>query len=291
MSEQTSRATNSKVSAVIPCYNGERFLGPAIEALLNQTRPADEVIVVDDGSTDGSAGVAQRYPQVRLIQHKGNKGLSQARNTALETAAGDTIVYTDVDAYADSGLIQAMVAEYTSDDIGGVGGQGIESNIRNIYDLWRKSHASQTSGDHPNRNAGFLWGLCSSFRKQALEKVGGFDTFYRTNAEDVDITLRLRKAGYRLVYTPDARVYHQRSDSYKSLMAMVYRWNYWGHVAHLKNSRQMSRLCYWNVLRTFLFRGTISDVLRRKNLKLVLLNVPFTIQVLRGTYSGRRYRV
>src|SRR6516165_3866567 len=74
-----------RVTAYIPCFNGARYLPATITAILGQTQPPDELLIIDDGSTDNSSEVASRYP-VRIIRHEKNKGLAAARNTALANA-------------------------------------------------------------------------------------------------------------------------------------------------------------------------------------------------------------
>jgi glycosyltransferase involved in cell wall biosynthesis len=86
-----------RISAVIPAYNYGRYLGRAIESVLAQTRPVDEVIVIDDGSTDDTAAVAASFGQrVRYI-YKENRGLSAARNTGIRAAQGDWLAFLDAD--------------------------------------------------------------------------------------------------------------------------------------------------------------------------------------------------
>lgn len=87
--------TLNKISVIIPVYNGARYLGEAIESVLAQTHLPDEVMVVDDGSTDDSAGVAQSYP-VRLLR-QANSGASVARNHGVEAASGDLLAFLDAD--------------------------------------------------------------------------------------------------------------------------------------------------------------------------------------------------
>lgn len=85
------------ISAVIPAYNCEKYIARAIESVLNQTRPVQEIVVVDDGSTDNTAEVARSFgDRVRLIQQP-NAGVSAARNTAIRAAAGDWIAFLDAD--------------------------------------------------------------------------------------------------------------------------------------------------------------------------------------------------
>src|SRR5918995_2122102 len=84
------------VTVVIPCYNQAHFLSEAIESVLAQDHPHIEVVVVDDGSTDNTAKVAARCPQVHLIRQH-NQGLSAARNAGLESSHRDYIVFLDAD--------------------------------------------------------------------------------------------------------------------------------------------------------------------------------------------------
>ena len=87
-SPQERHAEAGLVSVVIPCYNQAHFLGEAIESVLSQTYPRHEIVVVDDGSTDDTAEVACRYPEVRLIRQE-NGGLSAARNAGLSQSIGN----------------------------------------------------------------------------------------------------------------------------------------------------------------------------------------------------------
>jgi glycosyltransferase involved in cell wall biosynthesis len=84
------------VSVIIPCYNQGRFLAEALESVLAQSRPADQIIVVDDGSTDDTAEVARRYDRVRCVR-QANLGLAQARNRGLDEATARYVVFLDAD--------------------------------------------------------------------------------------------------------------------------------------------------------------------------------------------------
>ena len=110
-----------KVSLAIPCYNGSQFLGLTLASVLAQTRLPDEILVVDDGSSDDSAPIVRQMEgQVRLAQHDRNRGLAAARNTAIRECSGEVIVFLDVDAYADAHSVEALLAEYSGPEVGGV---------------------------------------------------------------------------------------------------------------------------------------------------------------------------
>ena len=222
------------VSVAIPCYNGADYIAQTIRSVLAQTQPPDQVLVIDDGSTDESAAIIRRYP-VELVSHARNRGLSAARNTAIAHAKGDVLVVVDVDAFADADLLQVLLSGYTDNPrMAGVGGQGIESNIHSLADRWRRVHASQSHGRRA-KDVPFLYGLCMSFRVSVLRQIGGFRERFRTNAEDVDMGLRLTAAGYTLRYLPAARVFHQRRDDIASLKRTMARWYTAAYVAKRVN--------------------------------------------------------
>lgn len=221
------------ISVAVPCYNGGRYLAATIESLLNQTRPADKIMVIDDGSTDDSRAIAARYP-VRLIRHEINRGLAVTRNTALASAQSEILAYVDVDATADTRLLEVLLSGYDGPRVGGVGGQGIESQIVTVADRWRKAHATQGYGQR-EKDVKFLFGLCMSFRVAVLKELSGFNETFTTNAEDVDMGLRVNAAGFRLRYKPQARVYHQRRDDEATLERTMINWRVAGYRAKRLN--------------------------------------------------------
>lgn len=262
-----------KVSVLIPCYNRAAHIGKVIEAVQAQTHPADEIIVVDDASTDESREVVGRFP-VRLICHETNQGPALARNTALQAASGDILLYIDADAYAEDNLIAVLLAAYRGADAstGGIGGRGIECRLESLYDRWRNYHARQDFGPRARQDVPYLYGLCASFRRKALVEVGGFDPFFPVNAgEDLDLGYRLKRAGYRLDYTPDAVVYHQHSDTHDSLKRVQYRWYYWSYLAKQRTGFHPWTL-YAGTLRRLLV-DTLSDLVLRRDLKLARLDL------------------
>lgn len=189
MTDQPSRL----VSAIIPCYNQAHFLGEAIDSVLRQTYPHYEVIVVDDGSTDDTAKVAERQPGVRCIRKK-NEGLSAARNAGLRASLGDYVVFLDADdrllpdafkagvscleahlecalAYGHVRLIDAAGAPLPSPEQFGVDAEHYLELLRHNF-IWTPGAAI--------------------YRRTALEAVGDFDITASASA-DFDLHMRMAR--------------------------------------------------------------------------------------------------
>ncbi len=281
-----------KVSVLIPCYNQSRHISQTVMAVLGQTCPPDEIIVVDDASWDNSKEILQSLPVI-LICHEQNKGPAVARNTALYAATGDIVVYIDADAYADPRLIEILLRGYhdiLDPALAGIGGRGIESNICTIYDRWRALHARQDFGRF-RRQVPYLFGLCASYKRELLLRVGGFDSFFPKNAgEDVDLGYRLRKAGYKLYYIPEAVVYHQHVDTEESLLRVQYNWFYWTYFAK-KRANLHSWTLFAGTLRR-LFIDTLADLLWQRNIELAILDLKaFRVKMealIQAVREGRR---
>ena len=115
-----------KLSIIIPAYNAEAYLPQCLDSILAQEHSGCEVIVVDDGSTDGTAALLQRYPDVKVI-HQANRGMSTARNRGLDEARGEYILFVDSDDLLTDGALETLVAELSGEDI-------IAFNAKKLHD-------------------------------------------------------------------------------------------------------------------------------------------------------------
>ena len=277
------------VTVAIPCFNGEKFLLDNIASILRQSRTPDEILVIDDGSTDCSAEIARNFKQVKLIRHNSNLGLAESRNTALKNSSGDIIVYVDADTTSHPNLIETLLNGYSEKKVAGAGGREIEinglpanGNISNIYNQWRNLHASQGFGEEFIYGVNMLWGLCASYRTEVLKKIGGFDTIYKTNGEDVDIGIKINNLGLKLVYIPKAIVYHKRNDDFASLREMLFRWYFWGYMAKRRNNIP-AFANYVKIILSNLIKNIIYDLINKKSPSLALLSLKACWVELRAT--------
>jgi glycosyltransferase involved in cell wall biosynthesis len=201
-----------RISVVVATYNAARTLDDCLSSLLGLRYPDYEVIVINDGSTDDSASIIQRYPFKAITTR--NQGVSAARNAGLREATGEIIAYIDSDARADPDWLSYLATTYLESDVDGVGGP----NLVPDEDDWVAKCVYRAPGGPTqvmldDQSAEHIPGCNMSFRKCALEKVGGFDEIFTKAADDVDICWRLLEGGHRIGFSPSAIVWHHRRPS------------------------------------------------------------------------------
>jgi glycosyltransferase involved in cell wall biosynthesis len=246
-----------EVTLYIPAYNAAAFLDRVLPAVMGQTHPLAQVLVVDDGSTDDTAAVVarhaknSRYP-LRVIRHPANKGLAASRNTAIRETATDFVAALDADVLPASDWLERLAAEMT-DEVSAVGGELLEHYRTSLPDRWRAVHMVQHRGPRRVWRPPFLWGCNTLFRRSVLVEAGLYPEYCRTNAEDVKLCEAIRDR-HVLVYTHLAKCEHLRRDSLASLRRNFWKWYYYGCYAQpslggamASNLRHARRI--WGLLR------------------------------------------
>ncbi|HLF57371.1 MAG TPA: glycosyltransferase [Thermoanaerobaculia bacterium] len=205
-----------KVSILIPCYNAEPFLAHALESALRQERPADEVVVVDDASTDASTAIAARYP-VRLVRLERNSGQSVARNAAVRASTGEVLVWLDADDWFEPRHVAVVVGLLERYPAAAVAFSAVRL---------RGTMSGVFGGRLPSREGptDLFWQclvdtvvppMSAAVRRPALERVGGYDERFRF-AADFDLWLRLSRRE-RFVSTEEVTSNYRRHDRQASM--------------------------------------------------------------------------
>lgn len=223
-----------QVSLYVPAYNAARFLPLCLDAIARQTRPPDEVLVIDDGSSDESAAVAARYP-VRVVRHPKNLGLAAARNTGFREASHSLVAALDADCVADPHWLERLLRHLGDEDVALVGGRLEETVLDTLADRWRRKHMTQAWGDALMRDPRHIFGNNTLLRKSVWQAVGGYDERFRTNGEDLEMSQKVRRAGGHTVYDPSALAYHRRADNVRSILDTQWRWWRFGSRAYLED--------------------------------------------------------
>ncbi len=205
------------MSVVVCTFNGSSTLPECLDSILGLRYPNFEVIVVNDGSTDGSAELARSYG-VKVITTE-NQGLSSARNTGLHAATGEIVAYTDDDAYPDPDWLTYLALSFRKSSHAGVGGPNIPPRDASpVAECVANAPGGPMHVLLSDQVAEHLPGCNMAFRKECLEEIGGFDAQFRAAGDDVDVCWQLQERGWTLGYNAAAMVWHYRRGSVR---------NYW----------------------------------------------------------------
>jgi GT2 family glycosyltransferase len=215
------------ISAVVVNWNRCALLRKCLCSLERQLGVDLEILVIDNGSTDGSAEmVASRFPQARVIRNAGNRGFCAANNQGIAAASGEYIVLLNNDAEADPGWAAALRAACDSEP-----GIGMVASKILVYEdptrIDKVGHLIYPDGQNRGRGTGaldcgqfdrvepVLWpdGCAALYRADMLRQIGGFDETLFAYGDDAELGLRARIAGWGCLYTPYAVVRHHRGST------------------------------------------------------------------------------
>jgi cellulose synthase/poly-beta-1,6-N-acetylglucosamine synthase-like glycosyltransferase/peptidoglycan/xylan/chitin deacetylase (PgdA/CDA1 family) len=258
-------------SVLIPAYNEARVIVAAIRHILASDYPNLEVIVVDDGSNDGTSDLVRQHfscdPRIRLITIP-NGGKAAALNCGLKHARGDVVVALDADTHFQPDSISKLVRWFQDPSVGAVAGNAKVGNRVNIITRWQALEYV-TSQNLERRALAALGcitvvpGAIGAWRREALEKLSGFPL--DTLAEDQDLTIALLKAGYTVLYDSSAIGWTEAPDTIRGLARQRFRWAFgtlqclWKH-RHVTLRPRYGSLGLIAVPQTWLFQFLLSTV-------------------------------
>lgn len=198
----------SYFSIVIPTYNGREFLRKTLLALKKSALQPIRYIVVDDFSSDGTADMVKRkFPEVMLIRNEKNLGPTASRNNGAKKAKGDFVVFIDNDVLVREDSIQKLLDFLIkTQDAGMVGGKSIREDGKIIfYNMGHRFHGFILRYDQ-SIPVGWIIESFIAVRKDLFERLGGFDEDYFMFGEGPDLSIRMRKTGYKTYFVHNAVV-------------------------------------------------------------------------------------
>lgn len=250
----TGSVSRPSVSVVIPVFNGEDVIANQMEAVTSQLRPGDEVVVVNNRSTDGTRhaleSLERESPYLRIIEAPERPGVNYARNTGMQASRNPYVLFCDADDRVGEGWVEAMTAGLGSQDL--VGGSSrvcasdgeapAELGLQSIFDYLP-----------------YAIGCNLGVRRSVFEQVGGFDESFVRGHDEVEFAWRAQEAGYTLgfaeaavidyVQRPDARAAVQQYRNYGRTSIQL-----WTRFQHVVPAGQVS------------FKGAVLSVARKARL-------------------------
>lgn len=262
---EAPRASASRsIAVIIPSWNGAHLLPSCLDAVARQTRCPEQVIVVDDGSTDDTVALLRRdYPWVLPLVLAENGGFARAVNAGIRAARGDIAVLLNNDAEPEPDWLAALCAPLLADldgtlascaskilladrpDMLHSAGDGYGRNgVPNNRGVW-------TSDDGRYDRQEWVFGACAAaaaYCRDVVLAAGGFDEWLGMYCEDVDLAWRLQLRGYRCLYVPQARVRHRLSATGGGPLASYFCGRNFLLVAALNLPGPFLRRYWWRLL-------------------------------------------
>ena len=246
---------SKRVSIIIVTYNSRHYLAACLDSILAQLTANDEVIVVDNDSTDGSGEfVRTHYPQVLLCMNQ-NTGYAGGNNRGAAQATGEYLVFLNPDTVLESGALEALIEPFSHDQTIGLTTACIVhmqrpdvintcGNIMHYTGLTYCRGANQSVQQFQQATAvDAISGAAFAIRHTLFAQLGGFDPQFFMYVEDTDLSWRARLHGYCCWYTPEAIVKHDYHPTYSPHKAFYLERN--RHFMLLKN---LPAAFYWRML-------------------------------------------
>jgi peptidoglycan-N-acetylglucosamine deacetylase len=247
--EPPSHADGLSVSVIIPAYNEAKVIAASIRKILSSDHRNLSVIVIDDGSTDGTSDIVNASfaanPRVKLIATP-NGGKARAINIGLAEAEGDIVVVLDADTQFEPQTISRLVRWFADEQVGAVAGNAKVGNRLNMLTRWQA--LEYVTAQNLERRAlatlnciTVVPGAVGAWRREAVEKLGGFPS--NTLAEDQDLTIMVQRAGYKVLFDQDAIAWTEAPDTISGLAKQRFRWSFgtlqclWKHRSVTFNPR------------------------------------------------------
>ncbi|MFH9062345.1 glycosyltransferase [Streptomyces coeruleorubidus] len=224
------REVSGPVTVLVPAYNEEAGIGSTLRSLLDSTHRELQVIVIDDGSSDRTADIAENTgdPRVEVVRQP-NSGKAAALNTGLAHARYDIVVMVDADTVFEPDAIERIVQPLAHPAVGAVSGNTKVGNRRSLLARWQ--HLEYVFGFNLDRRMFEVLecmptvpGAIGAFRRDAVIGVGGVSE--DTLAEDTDLTMALWRAGWRVLYEESAVAWTEVPTTLRQLWRQRYRWCY-----------------------------------------------------------------
>jgi GT2 family glycosyltransferase len=292
MNENNQDAECPLISVIIVAWNARELLAQALTSLVSQVdQPSYEVIVVDNGSTDGSSEMIRSdWSTIKLVSLKRNVGFAAGNNIGIGHATGEYILLLNSDTIVLPTTLRGLASVLQNDEkIGCVGARHLNGDgslqrstnefptlLNDFLELTELSRLKSVQrllqrrfpwwGDHLHDcDTGWVNGACMMVRRQVINQIGGLDESFFIYAEEVEWCYRMRRMGWRIVFSPKAEVIHLSGHSFNNDPGRRLRLRYWGHAAFYRK--------HYSRVKHSLFQLIVSMISAIRICGLMLLNI------------------
>jgi glycosyltransferase involved in cell wall biosynthesis len=217
----TASGDRPHISVVVPVYNGEKTIAQTVECLLRQSLKPDEIIIVDDGSTDGTRDALRKFDQRIMVLAQANSGPASARNRGVKAAKCSFVAFTDSDCLPGEDWLFNLSRGFDGERVAGVGGS-VRSAIRGLTGEY--VDAVRLLDPQPDEDGAIPYLITANacFRREALIKAGLFnERFRKPGGEEPDLCFRIRRLGYEFRFAEQALVHHHHRQTIKSFLNTI----------------------------------------------------------------------
>jgi len=235
-----------KYSVIVPAYNAGKTIADCLHALGSQSVAAAdyEVIVVDDGSQDNTAALVKTFPVQYL--HQKNRGPAAARNHGAQQAIGEIILFTDADCVPTPAWVAEMTKPFADPEVIAVKGAYRTSQRSFVARFAQVEFEERFELLKRAPSIDMIDTYSAAYRREVFQQVGGFDeSFPVANNEDTELSYKLSRMGRKMIFNPDAVVYHlNHPDSLKRYGRLKFWRGYWRMVVYRKYPEKMMKDSY-----------------------------------------------
>jgi len=265
---------NSQISIYVPAFNAESTIRLCINSILSQTQPPQEILIINDASTDNTHKILLSFgDKIKIINNPINLGVSHSMNIANDNLKTKFIAKIDADVELCPDWIELLIEKIQKEDATLIGGKMYEKFIKNSFNLWRSKRLKQNWGEDDLSSPNFIFG-CNNILDTS--KVGNFKKYrtdidyFKTNGEDMEFSSYLKKNNHKLYYYSNAICYHLQNDDGLSLSKRYWRYKHYGDGLKKRNFIKTIK----NIIRQFkrTIKWSFEDILNF-NFKLLTVNL------------------
>ena len=262
---------NEKISIYIPTYNSDITIKESIDSVTNQSIKFDQIIVIDDGSTDNTKNILSKFDNIEIITNPMNIGVGKSRNIGIKACKNDLIASIDSDVVLDKYWLENILKIFKEKNAVYCCGNLREKYLQNIYNQWRAKNYKLNWGEADVLNPPFIFTCNTLHYKKVWEDVGGFDeNFKYPGGEDVDYSIKVtKKYNNKNLYSSKSLCLHLCNDNIETLSNRVWRYHSFAYKIKKPSILKLFKISLKQF--NFFIKRSMSDLFKF-NFKFILIN-------------------